>query len=89
MKTNPQYTLRTVAGETVIVSQGRTHADLTRIISLNASARLLWEELAGREFTTEEAAEVLVQHYGIDRAQAQADAAVWVEKMTACGAVHH
>lgn len=87
MKTNPDYTLRDIAGETIIVNQGSSHTDMTRIISLNASARLLWENLEGRDFTLADAVQVLVGHYGIDPAQAEADAARWVEQMEACGGV--
>lgn len=42
MKINPNFKLREMAGETIIVNQGHTGADLTRIISLNKSARLLY-----------------------------------------------
>lgn len=87
MKTNPDYTLRNIAGETIIVNQGGSHTDLTRIISLNASARLLWECLEGKEFALADAARVLTEHYGIDDRQAEADAARWVERMKDCGGI--
>lgn len=87
MKTNPDYTLRSIAGETIIVNQGVSHTDMTRIISLNASARLLWENLEGRDFTLADAARVLTEHYDIDGHQAEADAARWVEQMKACGGI--
>lgn len=84
MKINPKHTLRTIAGETIIVNQGSSHTDMTRIISLNASARMLWEALAGKEFTTEDAATLLVQTYGITEEQALTDAAHWVERLKKC-----
>ena len=43
MKINSNYKLREVAGETIVVNQGTTGMDMTRIISLNASAKLLYE----------------------------------------------
>lgn len=84
MKINPKHALRSIAGETIIVNQGSSHTDMTRIISLNASARMLWEALAGKEFTTEEAAALLVQKYGIAEEQALTDAAHWVERLKKC-----
>ena len=48
MKINSHYKLREVAGETIVVNQGTTGMDMTRIISLNASAKLLYESLAER-----------------------------------------
>ncbi len=81
MRIQSQFKLRTIAGETIVVNQGTPDADMTRIISLNASARLLWEELAGREFALADAAAVLVKAYGIDAAQAEKDAAAWTEAL--------
>ena len=46
MRINTKFKLRDIAGETIIVNQGTPEADLTRIISLNTSARLLWNELS-------------------------------------------
>ena len=43
MKINPNYKLREIADETIVVNQGATHVDMTRIISLNATARMLYE----------------------------------------------
>lgn len=43
--------------------------DMTRIISLNVSARLLYESLAEKEFTTEDAAHILTATYGIGHEQ--------------------
>ena len=65
MKINTNYKLREVAGETIVVNQGKGGADMTRIISLNASAKLLYERLQGCEFSLEAAAKLLVETYGI------------------------
>ena len=87
MKINSNYKLREVAGETIVVNQGTAGMDMTRIISLNASAKLLYESLAEKEFTTEDAADVLTATYGIGREQALKDAQVWVEALQKCGII--
>ena len=84
MKINPNYKLRSIAGETIVVNQGTAGMDMTRIISLNASAKLLYESLADKEFTLEDAADVLTATYGIGREQALKDAQVWVEALQKC-----
>ena len=84
MKINPNYKLHSIAGETIVVNQGTTGVDMTRIISLNASAKLLYETLAGKEFSLEDAAGVLVTTYGISQEQALKDAQVWVEALQKC-----
>ncbi len=87
MKIKSMYKVRQVAGENLVVGQGRLNTDMTKVISLNDTAALLWKELAGRDFTCEDAADVLVATYEIEKEQAMADAAKWIEKMQACGII--
>ena len=87
MEINSNYKLRSIAGETIVVNQGTTGTDMTRIISLNASAKLLYEQLLGKEFTVEDAAKVLVDTYGIDSEQALADAEKWADALRKCGVI--
>lgn len=85
MKLNSNFKLRDLAGETIIVRQGTPDLDLTRIISFNPSARLLWEHLAGKDFTLEDAAEILQTHYDIPPHQSRSDAEAWAEALRKCG----
>ena len=87
MRINSNYKLRSIAGETIVVNQGKTGTDMTRIISLNASAKLLYEQLVGKEFALEDAAKVLVDTYSIGKEQALADAEKWVEALRKCGVI--
>lgn len=87
MRIKSEYKLREIAGETIVVNQGTASVNMTRIISLNASAKLLYETLAGREFTLEDAATVLTEAYGIDGEQAMRDAGTWVEALTKCNVI--
>ena len=87
MKINSNYKLRSIAGETIVVNQGTTGIDMTRIISLNASAKLLYEQLLGKEFTLEDAAKVLVDTYGISIEQALEDAEKWADALRKCGVI--
>ena len=81
------YKLRSIAGETIVVNQGITGTDMTRIISLNASAKLLYEQLVGKEFTLDDVAKVLVDTYGIGSEQALADAERWADALRICGVI--
>ena len=84
MKINSNYKLREIAGETIIVNQGKEGVNMTRIISLNKSAKVLYEQLVGKEFSLEEAAQVLMDTYGIDSELALNDAGKWVDALTEC-----
>ena len=87
MKINSNYKIREVAGETIVVNQGTAEVNMTRIISLNASARLLYESLANKDFTLEDAAQILSDTYGIPAEVAKKDAQVWVEALQKCGII--
>lgn len=87
MRINPRYKIREIAGETLVVNQGIANVNMTRIISLNKSAKLLYEALAGKDFCVEDAARVLVERYGIDMERAMADAGKWAEMLKECGVI--
>jgi len=74
-----------MAGEHVVIMQGRLGSDLTRIISLNDSALYLWQSVEGKEFDVNRVAELLAEHYGIDDQIAERDAARWIDKLAECG----
>ena len=83
MRIESCYKLREIAGETIVVNQGGD-VDMTRIISLNESAVLLYRKLSGVEFSLNDAAQVLVEAYGIDIERATTDAAAWVAALKDC-----
>ena len=79
--------VREIAGENVVVMQGQSGTDFTRIITLNDSALLLWQSLENKDFTNEDVASALTDNYEVDAATAVRDAAAWVERMTECGLI--
>ena len=87
MKIKDNFKVRKIAGENLIVNQGATHSDLTKIISLNPTAVMLWESLSGKDFTEEEAADILVDKFKIDRATALQDVRKWLDTMKTEGII--
>ena len=87
MKIKSQYKVREMAGEYVVIMQGRHGKDLTKIISLNESALYLWRAIEGKEFDVVTIANLLAEHYGIDDEMAQRDAARWVDRLDECGLI--
>lgn len=74
-----------MAGEHVVIMQGKFGTDMTRIISLNESALYLWNAIYEADFSVDTVANLLAEHYGIDDEVALRDAARWVEKLDDCG----
>jgi hypothetical protein len=66
------------------VGEGLAQVNFNKMLSLNGSAAWLWEQVSGREFTSEELAGLLVGRYDVTREVALADAeklvAAWREQ---------
>ena len=87
MKLNEGYKVREIAGEHVIIKQGRFGADMTKVIALNPTSLLMWEQLQGKEFEVADIATILTDNYDVDIDTATKDAAAWVEKLRECDLV--
>lgn len=87
MRIKEQFKVREMAGEHVVIMQGRSMSDLTRIISLNESALYLWRAVEGKEFDVNTVAHLLEEYYGIEDEIAQRDAARWIDKLEECGLI--
>lgn len=81
MKIDSKVKVRNIAGENVVILQGRLGADLTRIVQLNGSSQWLLEQLAGRDFEVSDVVALLTSRYDVDEQTAAADAAKWIEQL--------
>ena len=81
MKINPIYKVRNVAGENIVLLQGKMGGDMTRVVGFNDTALLMWNELFGKDFTLDDATRVLTENYDVDEATAAADAERWKENL--------
>ncbi len=88
MKIDERFKVRSVAGEYVVVDQGKDQVNMTRIISLNRTANALWQALAGRDFTTQDAIDFLATTYDITPEQAKTDAEKFLHSMRQCNILH-
>ena len=81
MKIDTIKKVRQVAGENIVIMQAEDMADMTRVMSLNASALELYNQLKGREFDEQDVVDALTGTYDVDEATARADAREWLEQM--------
>ena len=87
MKIKQQYQVRNIAGENVVIMQGRYGVDMTQIITLNDSALTVWKAVSGKDFTVDDVVAVLQQNYEVDSATAKRDSELWVARMKECNLV--
>ncbi len=87
MKLKEEYKVRDIAGEHVVIMQGRFGSDMTRVIALNETSLMLWNELQGKEFDADDVKQLLIDNYEVDEATAERDAKAWIEKLEECNLV--
>ena len=75
MRIKNGFVLREMCGENIITAEGIENVRFDKLISLNASAAYLWNELIGKDFTVEEMADLLVSRYEISKEVALKDSA--------------
>ena len=81
MRFDERKKVRTVAGENIVIMQADGEADMTKVVALNESAMLVYEQLKGKEFAVADVASVLTDGYEVDEATAMADAEELVASM--------
>lgn len=81
MKINPVNKLREIVGEHLILLQGKSGGDMSKVVAFNETSVLLWESLLGREFETEDVKQILLDNYEVDESTAAKDAAEWVRTL--------
>lgn len=86
MKIKKQVILRSVAGEHMLVPVGDTVFQYNGIFTLTESAKLLWENL---ENCSDEAelTDVILRQYDIDRATAEKDVRIFLNKLREFGII--
>lgn len=81
MRINEKMKIRNVAGENIVVMPSDDAADMTKVVALNESSLLLYNQLKGRKFSLDDAVQLLLDNYDVDEATAHKDAEAWLADM--------
>ena len=79
--------LHTVAGKNFIFTRNGDQMDMPKIISFNKSSVWLWNQLEGRDFTEEEALELLTDHYSGDTEEIKTNLKWWLNNLIEAGII--
>ena len=67
-----------------MVGEGLAQVNFNKMLSLNASAAYLWNQVTGKEFTVEDLTTLLTDKYDVTAEQAAKDAAkvaeIWIRE---------
>ena len=81
MRINEKMKIRNVAGENIVIMPSDDAADMTKVVALNESSLLMYNQLKGREFAFDDAVQLLLDNYDVDEATARKDAEAWLADM--------
>ncbi len=86
MKINKEMTLRTVAGESILVPNANVVLDLNGLFIITETGAFIWQLLPNAE-NQEEIVNKLLEEYEIDRETAEKDVAEFLEKLRGFGII--
>lgn len=87
MRIKDGFKLRSICDTNVIVAQGLENINFSKIINLNDSAAWLWKQVEGRDFTAEDIALLLTEHYEVTMETAREDAKALVDSWLNAGII--
>lgn len=87
MKLKKGFVLRQLLGEYVVTGEGLERVNFNKIISLNATAAYLWEQIQDKDFDAEKLCDLLVDHYEVDRETALKDSETLINSWKEAGLI--
>lgn len=87
MQIDPKLKVRKVVKESIVILPPKSASSPTSMMALNPTSLFLWENLQGKDFTAEDAVDLLCANYEVERERAAADVDKWIEQMKEAGAL--
>lgn len=73
MRTKHGFTLRQLGQEYILVAEGLEVINFNRMVSMNATAAMLWKEIEGKEFDAEKLVDILLDNCDVEKEVAEKD----------------
>lgn len=87
MKIKEGYKIREIAGENVLIMQGRYGMDMTKVITLNETSVFLWNKLLDINFEITDVVNVLIEQYDVSSEIAEKDVEIWLNELKECNLI--
>ena len=87
MKIKEGFTMRPLGKAFIVIGEGEEQINFNKMISMNESAAYLWDAVGGRDFTSEDLCNLLLEKYDIDRETASKDASALADAWVKAGIV--
>lgn len=87
MKRNDEFVLRELADKNVLIPFGKKAVDFNGVITINNTAKFLWEK-SEDEIVPEKLAAALIEEFQIDEATANEAVKVFIEQLKEAGCIN-
>ena len=87
MRIKEGFVLRTIRNNHVVIGEGIDQVNFNRMLNLNDPAAYLWKKAIGKDFTTGELVNYLLERYDVSEDIAREDSSAWVETLKAQGII--
>ena len=81
------FKLRKLGKENIVIGESAKLVNFNKMIVLNPTAAFLWENICGKDFSTEYITTLLVDNYEVDYQTAAKDAAAIVDDWRSAGLI--
>lgn len=85
MKIKPEFMLHQIGEEYIVMHDGSTNVDFSRIINLNRTAAYLWQRFHDKDFDADALTAALTERYDVVPEQARRDAEAFIQSLQRCG----
>ena len=85
MKINPEFMLHQIGEEYIVMHDGSTNVDFSRIINLFCTAAYLWQRFRDKDFDADALTAALPARYDVVPEQARRDAEAFIQSLQRCG----
>ena len=80
MKIKSKLKVRQIVNENVVLLPSKDNDRTTRLLSLNPTSLFLWEHLQGKDFSEEDAVQLLMDNYNVEKERVIADVKTCVQQ---------
>lgn len=87
MRIKKGFTLREIGADHVLVPEGLEVIDFNKLLTLNNSAKYIWENIKDMEFSVEDVAKLLTDKYNVTDETAQKDAELLISSLKGIGII--
>ena len=75
------FILHRIGDDYIIMQDGSSNVDFSKVISLNQTSAMLWQEIENKEFDTDSVTEALTSRYDVDNESARRDAQKFIDSL--------